>query len=395
MLIFVSCLVIFVYGMLSSLLGTIIPGMADSLHLSNAEIGYIALAQGLGLAGMSVIAGALMDRRGKKIGVTLGLGATIAGLLALAYSNSAVLTAIAMLILGCGGSLVIVGANAIASDVSDKRRAAALNFLNVFSGLGGLATPLIAGNLLGSDPGKTAIFGTGATLVVLVIALLTPMRKPMRSDGGAAAAAKPVFGSTALYLLSSVTLLYTACEFGIWNWLPKYLIATGTPRAVALNILSLGFACGLLCGRIAATSLLWRLSPLRVITVCSLAMAATTYLVLHPMTQWMTWAAVFCAGITMAPMFPTTIAIVGRLFKSQSATAIGFAITCGFSGLMLSSPLIGWLSGSSAQGIGRGLLLLPALSLLIFLILICSRGLLHREEERESATLTDLAQSGA
>ena len=243
--------------------------------------------------------------------------------------------------------------------------------------------------------GKTAIFGIGATLVVLVIALLTPMRKPMRSDGGAAAAAKPVFGSTALYLLSSVTLLYTACEFGIWNWLPKYLIATGTPRAVALNILSLGFACGLLCGRIAATSLLWRLSPLRVITVCSLAMAATTYLVLHPMTQWMTWAAVFCAGITMAPMFPTTIAIVGRLFKSQSATAIGFAITCGFSGLMLSSPLIGWLSGSSAQGIGRGLLLLPALSLLIFLILICSRGLLHREEERESATLTDLAQSGA
>ena len=395
MLILVSCLVIFVYGMLSSLLGTIIPGMADALHLSNAEIGYIALAQGLGLAGMSVIAGALMDRKGKKIGVTLGLGATIAGLLLLAHSGSVVLTAVSMLILGCGGSLVIVGANAIASDVSDEKRAAALNFLNVFSGLGGLATPLIAGNLLGSDPGKTALFGTAATLAVLVIALLTPMRRSERNAEGAAAAARPIFASAALYLLSSVTLLYTACEFGIWNWLPKYLIATGTPRAVALNILSLGFACGLLGGRLVATSVLWRLSPLRVTTVCSLLMAGTTYLVIHPMSQWMTWAAVFCAGMTMAPMFPTTIAIVGKLFKNQSATAIGFAITCGFSGLMLSSPLIGWLSGPSPTGIGRGLLLLPALSLLICLILIFSRGLLRREEERETALLAELARGRA
>ena len=50
MLIFVSCLVIFVYGLLSSLLGTILPGLPDKLHLSNLELGYIALAQGLGLA---------------------------------------------------------------------------------------------------------------------------------------------------------------------------------------------------------------------------------------------------------------------------------------------------------------------------------------------------------
>lgn len=81
MLVFVSCLVIFVYGMLSSLLGTIIPGLGDALHLTNSEIGFIGLAQGFGLAGMSVVAGALMDRNGKKIGVAAGLGATILGLL--------------------------------------------------------------------------------------------------------------------------------------------------------------------------------------------------------------------------------------------------------------------------------------------------------------------------
>jgi fucose permease len=58
-----SCLVIFVYGMLSSLLGTIIPELAAALHLTNSQIGYVALAQGLGLAATSVVAGALMDKR--------------------------------------------------------------------------------------------------------------------------------------------------------------------------------------------------------------------------------------------------------------------------------------------------------------------------------------------
>lgn len=391
MLIFVSCLVIFVYGLLSSLLGSIIPGLADSLHLSNAEIGYIGLAQGLGLAGMSVLSGAIMDRKGRKMGVTLGLCATIIGLLLLVRAGSVSMVAIAMLILGCGGSIVIVGANAITSDVSDKRRAAALNFLNVFSGLGGLVTPFVAGNLLGSKADNTAIFGAAATLVVLAVVMFTPIPNTQVPAVRARESGSSVFESPALYILSAVTLLYTACEFGIWNWLPKYLISTGMSSAVALNILSLGFACGLLFGRVIATSVLWRVRPFAVAIVCSIAMMCTTYLVLHPMSKWTTWTAVFLTGIAMAPVFPTTIAIVGKLFRNQSATAIGFAITCGFSGLMLSSPVIGWLSGANPSGIGRGLLLLPVLSFTITVIFLVSRKLLDREDMKRSSMVGSLA----
>lgn len=392
MLIFVSCLVIFVYGLLSSLLGTIIPGLADTLHLTNADIGYIGLAQGFGLAGMSVLSGALMDRKGKKMGVILGLCATIAGLMLLVHATSVTLVAVAMLILGCGGSVVIVGANAITSDVSDKRRAAALNFLNVFSGLGGLVTPFVAGNLLGSNAGNTAIFGAAATLAVLGVVVFTPIPKSQDRAAHGAQAGSGVFASPALYILSAVTLLYTACEFGIWNWLPKYLISTGMSSALALNILSLGFACGLLFGRVVATSVLWRIPPFIVATACSVAMICTTYLVLHPMSKWMTGTAVFLTGIAMAPVFPTTIAIVGKLFKKQSGTAIGFAITCGFSGLMLSSPVIGWLSGPNPSGIGHGLLLLPILSCIITVIFLASRKLLDKEEAKRESMMGTLAQ---
>ena len=383
MLIFVACLVIFVYGMLSSLLGTIVPGLADQYHLTNAAIGYIALAQGLGLAGTSVFAGALMDGKGTKPGIVAGLVATLAGLFLLLHSPTALLISLSMFLLGCGGSIVIVGANAIANEVGGEKRAAAINFLNVFSGLGGLATPFIAGNLLGANPGKTAVFGMAATFLVLVVALVAPLPTKKAATANEGRVSRSPFASSSLYILSAITLLYTACEFGIWNWLPKYLIASGIPSAKALTILSLGFACGLLSGRLLATPLLWRVSPMLVTTCCAAAMTALTYLVLIPMPPWRTAALVFLTGIAMAPVFPTTISIVGNLFRHQAGTAIGFTITCGFSGLMLSSPIIGWLSGSNPMGVRHGLMLLPFLSGLILLILICSRKLLQGEETEE------------
>lgn len=393
MLIFVACLVIFVYGMLSSLLGTIIPGLANDLGLTNSAIGYIALAQGAGLAGTSVFAGALIDRRGTKLGVITGLVATLAGLLLLVRSGSLISISLAMFVLGCGGSIVIVAANAIASEVGDKRRTAALNFLNIFSGLGGVATPFIAGNLLGASPAKTALAGFAATIVVLLVVLLTPMPKASNHAAPGSSRAGSLFSAPSLYLLSTVTLLYTACEFGIWNWLPKYLIASGMPSATALTILSLGFACGLLSGRILATPISFRISPLTITVVSSMAMVVTTYWVVHPMSRGMTAVLVFVTGLSMAPVFPTTVAIIGRLFRSQSATAIGFAITCGFSGLMLSSPVIGWLSGPGAQGIAHGLRLLPLCSLAICIILIFSRNIFRHEEEKGVASIGTLAQS--
>jgi hypothetical protein len=46
-----------------------------------------------------------------------------------------------------------------------------------------------------------------------------------------------------------------------------------------------------------------------------------------------------------------------------TATAIGFTITCGFTGLVVSSPVIGWLSGPDPKGLGVGLLIVPVCSL--------------------------------
>lgn len=374
MLIFAACLAIFVYGMIASMLGTMMPGLAAQFNLSNAQMGYIALAQGIGLASASLAVGALMDRRGKKAGLLSGLTLILAGLLQLTHPLGLFTIMGDMFVIGMGGSMVIVGANALGSDVSNVRRASVLNFLNVFVGLGGLATPFVAGNILGSNPVRVAYGACAiAALTFLVIAVTKiPFIRVARKENAADTAA--VFSNVSLYILALVIFLYTACEFGIWNWLPKFLITRGIPNSTALNILSLGFALGLLCGRVGAVQILTKISPFVVTLTASVVMAITTYVMLHTSDARVTAGAVFCAGLAMAPVFPTVLSIVGDIFRRGTSTAMGFVITCGFSGLVVSSPIIGWLSGPDPKGLGGGLLILPAFSICIFLVLLFSRA---------------------
>jgi MFS transporter, FHS family, L-fucose permease len=372
MLIFAACLAIFVYGMVASMLGTINPGLAAKFQLTNVQTGYIALAQGIGLVIASVSVGPLLDRKGKKIGLLLGLALVTLALVALANAGSYEVIAGAMVVLGMGGGVIITGANALGSDVSESRRASVLNFLNVFVGLGGFATPFIAGNLLGGDAVRvayTAAALTGATFAVHLFLRIAP---PAPRAAGQKAGA--VFGVPVLYLLASATFLYTACEFGIWNWLAKYLIVRGVPEATAFNVLSFGFALGLLLGRVIVAPILIRVPPLTVTIAASILMTATTFAVLRTSAPTLVGALVFLAGLAMAPVFPTTVAIVGDVFKERSATAIGFTITCGFSGLIVSSPLIGWLAGPDPAGLGRGLLVLPAFSTALLVVNLALRA---------------------
>jgi fucose permease len=372
-LIFAACLAVFVYGMVASMLGTINPGLASKFQLDNVQTGYMALAQGLGLVIASVSVGPLMDKRGKKVGLLLGLGLVTAAMLLLANASGYEMAMAAMLVMGVGGGITITGANALGSDVSESRRATVLNFLNVFVGLGGLVTPFVAGNLLSSDAVRVAYGGAILTAIAFVVQVVTKMPAPA-SGRGAAGGSGAIFKRPVLYLLALTIFLYTACEFGVWNWLVRYLITKGIAESTALTILSLGFALGLLLGRVAIAPVLIKIPPLTVTLGSAIAMAVTTFAMLRATDATTASVAVFCVGLAMAPLFPTTIAVVGNTFKQGTATAIGFMITCGFSGVTLSSPIIGWLAGPDPKGLGNGLLVLPVFSIVIVAINLVLRS---------------------
>ena len=364
-LIFAAILAIFVYGMTAAMLGTILPDLSERFHLTPSQNGTIAFAQALGLMIASLGVGPLLDTQGDKIGLVLGLICIAVALFALPKSGGYGSIVALLFLLGVGGGIVVTGANALSSAASPEHRATALNLVNLFFGLGGLATPFLSANLFKKDSSRLCYAIAGVTVAALAVHVFTPMPGPTGNAAFVLADVGPILGRPLLPMLGLFLFLYIGCEVGVWNWLPRHLIAQGIPESKALNILSLGFALGLLVGRVGVSPILIHVPAAEVTLAASVAMAITTFLMLRTKKPGAAAVLVFLAGLAMAPVFPTTLAIVGTAFPRMTGTAIGFAITCGWAGLAVSSRIIGAIAGDNPLRIRTALLLIPGSAVLM------------------------------
>src|SRR5580692_8430857 len=365
MLILAAILAIFVYGMIAAMLGTILPDLSARFHLTPSKNGQIAFTQALGLIVASIGVGPLIDNEGKKAGLVLGLSLITLALFALPQSKGFRGVMGYMLLLGLGGGIIVTAANALVSDINPARRGTTLNLLNLFFGLGGLATPFISANLMKRNSIRLCYTVATLTAVTLVIHILTPMPPPSGARSFVFSDVGPVLGRPELFLLALFLFLYVSCEVGVWNWLAQHLISQGIPESRALNILSLGFALGLLIGRVAVSPILISVSAPLVTLAAAVLMTITTYLMLTTRSATVAGILVFLAGLSMAPVFPTTLAMVGDAFPRMTGTAIGFVITCGWTGLAVSSRIIGAIAGDDPARLKRALLLIPGSAVLM------------------------------
>lgn len=376
MLALAAILAIFVYGMIAAMLGTILPDLSKKFALSPKQNGNIALAQAIGLVIGSVTAGPLIDGQGYKAGLVLGLALIVAALFLLPKSKGYGQVALYLFLLGLGGGTIVTGVNSLAYDIGGQQQAAALNFLNLFFGLGGLATPFIFANLLGRNSQRLCYLT--AVLTAGTLALHAGVKMPVPKSVGVIDVSQlsTLLHQPALWLLAAMLFLYVACEVGVWNWLARHLIAQGIAESRALNILSLGFALGLLLGRLTVAPVFKAVAPETVTLAAAIAMAVTTYLALQTRSPGVAWLAVFLAGVSMAPVFPTTLAITGRVFPANQATAMGIVVMFGWIGLAVSSRIIGAIGGEDPKRLKKALLVLPVFSLLMVGVNLALRAVL-------------------
>lgn len=368
MLILAAVLAIFVYGMIAAMLGTILPDLSNRFKLTPKQNGSIALSQAIGLIVASVSVGPFIDIQGKKLGLVLGLGLVALSLFLLPKAKGYSYIAIYMLMLGLGGGVIVTGANALVSDINPEARGTTLNFLNLFFGLGGLATPFISANLLKSNSIKLCYMAAIMTTITLGVQLIAPIPPPSGVMAFQPSQVGDLLTNPTLLLLCVFLFLYVSSEVGVWNWLARHLISQGIPESKALNILSLGFALGLLVGRVAVSPILITVPAPRVTLAAAVLMAVTTFLMLRTASPKVAGILVFLAGVAMAPVFPTTLAMVGDRFSTMTATAMGIVITSGWIGLAVSSPIIGAVAGSDPRRLKTALLILPAAAVLMIIV---------------------------
>jgi len=370
MLTLAAILAIFVYGIIAAMLGTILPDISRRFNMTPKQNGNVAMAQAIGLMIGGFFVGPLMDVEGKKIGLVLGLGLVALALFGLRAATGYASVALLLFLLGMGGGAVVTGANTLPPfiQIGGLTTSGVFNLLNLFFGLGGLVTPLIAARLFRNQTGNLLIFAGALGAIALLFSALAPMPGASGNVAFQASMVTDLLARPALLALSLMLFLYVACEVGVWNWLVRHLIAQGVSEAKALTILSLGFALGLLIGRVVVSGVLTGVSPERVLIGSGVLMAVMTYVMLQSRSDNVAWITVFLAGIAMAPVFPTTLAVVNAKFPDTAATATGIATTAGWFGLVVSSPIIGGIAGNDPKRLKTALLLLPAFSIVMAVV---------------------------
>jgi len=384
-LIFAGVLGLLLYGMIAATFGTLLPMLSTRFHLTPEQSGYIAFAQAIGLTIASIAAGPLLDNKGAKTTYLAGLLLVAAALLALPESHGALQITGCMFVLGLGGSTVVTASNTLISDVGEKRRASVLNFSHIFFGLGGLLTPLLVANLLHGEEMLLCYVVLVLAAIVFAVDATTRMPPPSHERSFSIAEARGLKGKPLLILLTAFVFLYVACELGFWTWLPKELMAQGIPEKTALNILSLGFALGMMSGRLAGSRILAKYSAHRVSLTCSALMLLAMLASLRNTDATAAAISVFCAGLAMGPVFPSSIAMTGDAFPRMTGTCIGLVSTAGYAGMAASSWLIGLLAGNNDKRLAEALLVLPVFAAAMVFLMILLGPMLRKQQGRLAA----------
>lgn len=371
MLILSAILAIFAYGLIAPILGALLPGYA----LSAGQQGTLATLYALGLVVASLSAGPFIDIKGNKLALITGLALIVASLAAAPNAGGYHGLLAVYFVLGLGGGIVVTGSNTLAGAVDPARRGSVLNFLNLFFGLGSIITTYIASEHI--DPALVCYVIAALAAVGLIVNAVTRMPSPSGKASFQLSEVPPLLTKAPLLLLSLFLFLYVACEVGVWNWLKTYLVDTVhfDPRSAG-HVVSYGFAFGILLGRVVVSRILIKVPALTVTLVVSVLMAITTYTMLHLTSNAAITAAVFCAGLSMAPVFPTTLAMAQDAFPRGTATAMSIVVTFGWIGLAVSSPIIGALAEGGTYR--RALMLIPIFSILMVLVNLALRPVMRR-----------------
>jgi fucose permease len=340
----------FVFGIVMSFLGSLLPSLINSMGLNKAEAGQLFLGMNFAMLVSSLLFGPTCDRFGFRavlIGSTLLIGSAFA-LLSRAQSYGAIGGSLALL--GFGGGALNGGTNALLSDISGATRQRALNLLGIFFGCGALLTPFMIGSLL-EWIGLVGIFFCLMALALIPFVLYSVARfpEPKHQQDWRWPKLSSVLQNPLLYLFGILLLLQSGNEFTMGGWISTYLGEhhNYTPQNAAYVLAA--YWATMMLGRLTVSLLGSKVAaPAIVMTSAAVAMSACAGLILAGRAV----APVFVSliGLGFAAIFPTTLAQVGALFTEYSGTAFSVIFAMALTGGM-TAP---WLVGRIAQECGIG-----------------------------------------
>ena len=341
----------FVFGIVMALVGAIVPTLTARLPMTLGDVGTLFLAMNAAMLVASLVVGLVMDRQGLRWPLVAGAWLVALALVLIARATSLGMLLPAVSCLGFGGGMLNAGTNTLVADLhpDPARKAAALNLLGVFFGVGALLLPFSIGALV-SRLGVGSLLLAGAALCLLIGAagLLVAFPAPKQRQGWPLAAL-PRFARLPIIRVFGLLLFFqSGNEFLLGGFITTLLTREAGLSVAAASYTLAGYWGALMAARVVLSRLLLHVGP-HVVVLASALLAGAGALVLAAAAQPLTAVAgTVLTGFAMAGIFPSVLGITGAKFREHAGTVFGVLFTIALCGGMT----IPWLAGHLADAAG-------------------------------------------
>jgi FHS family glucose/mannose:H+ symporter-like MFS transporter len=350
-------------GIANTMLGPLLPLLAQRWHLADRQAGmlFIALFVG-GFAG--AITSTQLPRLFALHNVArTGLLLVALGVLGVA-APSRVLATVGIALNGFGLGFITPSITALASELFPERRASTLNLLNFSWALGAITAPnlILAAfqHFRFQVPGMLIIYA----VVLALSAFLVPSVEVAAGTAKNAYSKLPKETFRLILACGALIFLYVGVEAGFAGWLPSYVTRMHgfTLRRAAL--LQDTFWITFLAGRFCAPAFLRVIEERVVLTssICLSAIGTASLLVAH--VPAVLFLSVGLTGAGCAAIFPTAIARLSHRLVGRSGSTLGFMFaSAGLGGAVLPFCVGSLSSATQNLRIGMSLLFLAEIGL--------------------------------
>lgn len=330
----------FMWGLSYGLLDVLNKHFQETLHVTKAQSGLLQAAYFGAYFLVALPAGYLMDRRGYKAGILVGLCLYALGALLFvpaAGINSFAMFLFALFVIACGLGCLETAANPYATVLGSPEGAERrLNMAQSFNGLGQFIGPMIGGTLFFSatqssgDQSSVKITYVAIAVLVLAIAFLfrrTPLPDIREAEEGVSEGAAQGLWQHRHFSFGVVTqFFYVAAQVGVGAFFINYATehwhgVSNQHAAWLLSVAMISFMVGRffstwLMGRVQAATLLM-LYALVNIVLCGVVMLSI---------DAVSVVALIAIFFFMSIMFPTIFALGVKNMGSHTKRASSFMI---------------------------------------------------------------------
>jgi MFS transporter, FHS family, L-fucose permease len=370
----VTCTSIFVVGMVSGVLGPLLPQLAARLGAPVEALGTLFTALFVGALITQLAGGWLAERVGLRNTVLAGTVLLTLGILGLTWSPTLPLLLASACLVGLGQGALDISTNVLVAAVFSRGKVvSAVNLLHFAFGAGAVLAPVIASTSVArwATPVPALVLAAAIGLVNFLVGGRLLMDAEVAAGGDDGRGAAGVYLAPSLWLLALLMFLYVGGEMGVGGWTTVYLARTSSlsPSAIALVVSAYWLA--LTAGRLAGAALGAR------VTAGALLLLGVVGSCLGALLLFLGWGGVastvagtLVLGFCYGPIFPTAVVMTTERFAFAPSRAVSVIVSASSIGGMALPLLQGVLLERVSPFASVGLVAAGAVGMLVALLVV-------------------------